>query len=135
MKKLIIFCSIFLCGINSWAISSVSLVELLTNGNVFEGKDVQVFGYFDDSADARLYLTDDHALGGDTVSSIPVLLSAGHESEILKCKDGYFFLQGHVEITADGMMILTDIRKIISASDSAICYQKKSGESKSSIFK
>jgi hypothetical protein len=75
------------------SVQFVSMVELITDPSRFDGQSIEVFGYYGGRAPADLFLTKDHAVGGDPDSSVRVMdESAGEMSR--SCSGHYVRIRG-----------------------------------------
>lgn len=76
-------CLLLACGVGADRPSvHVSLVNLLSDPDQYADRNVTVVGYLKDLANLRLFLTEDHALVNDTLSSI--LISDTDSADILQ---------------------------------------------------
>lgn len=121
MKKIaLLFIASF--SLNSFAAMSVSMVQLISDGDEFRGKTVETFGYMSGIGGPALYLTKDHV--GDSASSVLLQITDEMASEYLKCRNRYVSLTGEL-IGEGGVLYLEDIQSIFDPSSVEFCYKAK----------
>lgn len=102
---------------------SVSLLDLLTKPEKFEGHAVYVMGFLKFSGELRIYLTRDHAEISDRRSSIVVVDTTDDASLTRsKCASNYVDVTGEFKKFPDGMFGLIGIRKVRNRIDLEDCW-------------
>ena len=74
---------------------AVSMVQLLSSPEKYVGKTEQFVGYIQWDTTYRAYLTKDHAMMMDTMSSFALWDSTENGEITQNCKNSYAILEGH----------------------------------------
>lgn len=104
---------------------SVSLVHLLTEPADYEGLEVEVGGFLKDEINLKLYLTKEHAVASDSLSS--VLVSDTKQGDILQssCLSSFVFVTGIFEkIVNQPGYLIKDIEHIYQPKSGKVCWSR-----------
>jgi hypothetical protein len=92
----------------------VSLVQLIVNPQVFEGRWVTVNGYLTDAGGLTfLALTREASLSGDVISGIPVSRARTSSQGAVSCLGGYVTLTGKFEKLWGEILGLVEIERAV----------------------
>lgn len=101
--------------------ASISMVQLLSDGEKFNGAAVEVFGYMTSVGGAALYLTRDHV--GDTPSSVGLLVPDAMAESFMKCRNRYVRIVGEVTLEG-GVPYLENISSIFDPERVIFCHRE-----------
>lgn len=108
-------------SVNAIGQVSVSMVQLLSDGETFNGASVEVFGYMTSVGGAALYLTRDHV--GDTPSSVGLKVTDEMAENFKKCRSKYVRIVGDL-VFEDGAPYLENIRSIFDSENIVYCHRE-----------
>lgn len=103
---------------------SVSMVNLIENGQDYDGKRVHVAGYL--GVDMNLYLSKEHANAFDMESSIPISDTDRGDIESSPCVRSFVFIEGRLAETDTDLYTLVDVSSVIqSGREGQVCFHRE----------
>lgn len=99
----------------------ISMVQLLANGEQFNGVSVEVFGYVGGVGSPALYLTKDHVQ--DASSSVLLQVTDDMLEKFVTCRNRYVSVAGDL-ILDEGALFLENIRSIFDSDQVVFCYRE-----------
>ena len=111
------------CASNDKPVTVVSMVKLITDGEKYVGRQIRVFGYLALGSSLRIYLSKEHAEGGDSTSSIEVSDTNNGDIYSSDCVSSYVSITGTL-VERDNVLGLSDVEEIFKRSSSGYCWRR-----------
>ena len=103
----------------------VSLIELVTNAEKYDGKRIAVYGYLARHVDLDLFVTKEHAQGRDFRSAIAVADTDNMDVYESGCLETYVVLTGKLVVDKSGP-VLTAVERVYDSAESRSCWESSS---------